>query len=78
MKLIVGLGNPGAKYETTRHNAGFLMLDILADDFGISWQGNKFEAEFGKGTVLGESCILLKPQTFMNVSGKSVAQAMRL
>lgn len=77
MKLVVGLGNPGAKYETTRHNAGFLMLDILAEDYKISWGGNKFDAEHAKGTIMGEACLLLKPQTFMNVSGKSVAQAMR-
>ena len=76
MKLIVGLGNPGAKYEITRHNAGFLMLDLLVDDFKADRQGKKFEAELAKGEMLGQSCIFVKPQTFMNLSGKSVAAAL--
>ena len=59
MKLLVGLGNPGPQYETTRHNAGFLILDLIAEQFGLRWEG--------------ESCLLLKPLTFMNLSGKSVA-----
>lgn len=77
MKLIVGLGNPGPKYEATRHNAGFLMLDVLADEFRVDWQGKKFDADIGKGTVYGETCLFMKPLTFMNLSGKSVAKAMR-
>lgn len=80
MKLIVGLGNPGPKYETTRHNAGFLMLDLLAEDAGISWETggqSRFGGDLAKGTLLGESCVLLKPMTYMNRSGRSVAEVMR-
>lgn len=73
MKLIVGLGNPGPKYETTRHNAGFLITDLLADHFAMKWESGRFGGEFCKGSAWGESCLLLKPLTFMNLSGKSVA-----
>lgn len=74
MKVLVGLGNPGSKYELTRHNAGFLMLDLLVDHFGGSWEGSKFQGEFGKGRINGESCLFLKPSTFMNLSGRAVKQ----
>lgn len=79
MKLIVGLGNPGPKYETTRHNAGFLVIDLLADAAGIQWETgqNRFGGVIGRGSVHGETCILLKPMTYMNLSGKSVAEVMR-
>jgi PTH1 family peptidyl-tRNA hydrolase len=77
LKLIVGLGNPGAKYQKTRHNAGFLVLDAIADRSRISWQGRKFDAEWARGSLLGEDCLFLKPQTFMNLSGRSVAPALR-
>jgi PTH1 family peptidyl-tRNA hydrolase len=79
VKLLVGLGNPGPQYETTRHNAGFLMLDLLAEAEGINWEGgtNRFGGEMAKGRVLGEECILLKPMTFMNLSGRSVGEVMR-
>lgn len=79
MKLLVGLGNPGPQYETTRHNAGFLMLDLIAEKSGANWEGgtSKFGGEVGKGSVLGESCILLKPMTFMNRSGRSVGEVLR-
>ena len=76
MKLLVGLGNPGPQYRTTRHNAGFLVLDELAAEHKAEWQGEKFQGEFGRGTILGETCLLLKPQTFMNLSGRSVAQVL--
>lgn len=76
MKLIVGLGNPGPKYETTRHNAGFLMVDEIASHYNISWSGQKFNGIVAKGQVLSEDCILLKPQTFMNMSGRSVRAAL--
>lgn len=77
MKLLVGLGNPGPKYEMTRHNAGFLILDEIASDSGISWSGSKFQSHYAKGNVLGEPCVLLKPQTFMNLSGRAVTQALQ-
>ena len=77
MKLIVGLGNPGSKYELTRHNAGFLILDLLADKFSASYQkSSKFEAEVGKATIQDQQCILLKPSTYMNLSGRSVRKAL--
>lgn len=75
MKLIVGLGNPGSKYEMTRHNAGFILVDLLVSAAGESWQGQKWQAEIAKITLHGEKCLCLKPQTFMNLSGKSVSAA---
>lgn len=70
MYLIVGLGNPGMQYEQTRHNAGFRALDLLAG--GIEWE-NKYDAQF----IKTDSVILAKPQLFMNLSGKSVAQILK-
>ena len=73
MKLFVGLGNPGAKYERTRHNAGFMVIDRLSDEWNISMQEDKkFKGYIGRGVVKGEKVILLKPTTFMNLSGESV------
>lgn len=75
MKLLIGLGNPGPKYEKTRHNAGFWLLDAVAARAGASWDQStqdKFLGIIAKGTVAGYSCIFLKPMTFMNLSGKSV------
>lgn len=77
MKLLVGLGNPGPKHEVDRHNIGFLMLDMLTDDAGISWGGEKFKGLIAKGSMFGESCVFLKPQQFMNVSGPPVQAAMK-
>lgn len=77
MKLLVGLGNPGGGYELTRHNAGFLILDLIAEDAGASFSSQKkFEAEVAKGSILGHETVFLKPQTFMNLSGKSVSRVM--
>jgi PTH1 family peptidyl-tRNA hydrolase len=78
MKLVVGLGNPGKKYEKTRHNVGFLVLDALQEklkDEAIgAWEySKKFQAEIAGCTVRNEKIILVKPQTFMNESGVSVA-----
>jgi peptidyl-tRNA hydrolase, PTH1 family len=70
MHLIVGLGNPGKQYENTRHNAGFRVLDLLAG--GMEWE-NKYDAQFLKT----DNVILAKPQLFMNLSGKSVAQFLK-
>lgn len=76
MKLIVGLGNPGVKYEKTRHNAGFMVLDRIAEMNGVSISKNKFEGKHVKTKINGEDVILLKPETFMNLSGFSVRACM--
>lgn len=73
MKWIVGLGNPGSRYADTRHNVGFMALDRLAERWGISFQQSRFNALLGEGTVNGVKAVLLQPQTFMNLSGESVA-----
>lgn len=74
--LIVGLGNPGRKYEKTRHNAGFIALDALAAKHGIRVDRVRWNAMTGDGTIDGHRCLLMKPQTFMNNSGEAVIQAM--
>jgi PTH1 family peptidyl-tRNA hydrolase len=73
--LIAGLGNPGKKYENTRHNAGCEALDAVADVFGIYVRRSRFDALCGEGTADGRRVLLIKPQTFMNLSGKSVMKA---
>ena len=73
--LIVGLGNPGTKYAFTRHNAGFLCLDLLAEKEHTEIKKIKFKGVLGEATIAGERCLLLKPQTFMNNSGESVREA---
>lgn len=72
MKLIVGLGNPGEQYRTSRHNLGFLVLDQLAGQYGISLQKRAFDAFLGKGRAGSVAIILAKPQTYMNLSGNAV------
>ena len=72
--LIVGLGNPGREYEKTRHNTGFRCLDILADTLNIRVDRLKFQGLYGQGTYNGTKVFLLKPQTYMNLSGRSVLQ----
>lgn len=74
MKLIVGLGNPEKDYSSTRHNMGFNVLNELAKEYDIDISRNKFEAEFGSGIIENEKVILIKPQTFMNASGRSVIE----
>jgi len=69
INIIIGLGNPGRQYHYTRHNIGFLVLDALADKYGQSWQ-KKGEKEVAEINIHGEKVILVKPQTFMNTSGK--------
>lgn len=73
--LVVGLGNPGKKYEQTRHNIGFRMLDHIADRQGIRVTRSKFQALCGAGRIAGARVLLLKPVTFMNLSGGAVRQA---
>jgi len=77
MRLFVGLGNPGAKYAQNRHNIGFMALDRIAADHGFSPWRSKFQAAVSEGNLGGEKVILLKPQTFMNLSGQSVGKALR-
>ena len=76
MFVIVGLGNPGKKYENTRHNAGFIALDALADKYGISINEKKHKALCGSGIIEGNKVLLVKPETFMNLSGESVRSVM--
>jgi PTH1 family peptidyl-tRNA hydrolase len=76
MKLIVGLGNPGREYELTRHNIGFMAIDALAKRWNISLNEQKFKGLFGAGFVNGEKVILLKPLTYMNLSGESIRPLM--
>lgn len=73
--LIVGLGNPGKQYESTRHNAGFICIDILAEKYDIKINKLKFKSLMGEGRIEGKRCLLLKPQTFMNLSGEAVRDA---
>jgi len=74
VKLLVGLGNPGSRYIKTRHNAGFLVLDLIAEEFGIALNRKLFDAVYGEGLLFQEPVVLVKPQTFMNHSGRSVKQ----
>jgi len=74
MKIIAGLGNPGDSYRLTRHNMGYLVVDALADDCGIPIQKKKFEALLGDGRIAEHRVLLVKPQTFMNLSGMSLRQ----
>ena len=73
--VIVGLGNPGAEYEKTRHNMGFRALDVLSSDTGIDIRRAKFHALIGQGRIAGHKVILVKPQTYMNRSGIAVREA---
>lgn len=77
MKLIVGLGNPGARYAGTRHNMGFLVVDALAQRAGVEINRERFESLLGRGEISDVPVILAKPLTFMNLSGRSVAQIVR-
>ncbi|MCX7982758.1 MAG: aminoacyl-tRNA hydrolase [Syntrophales bacterium] len=72
MKLIVGLGNPGLRYEMTRHNMGFLTIDRLTEDYGIEITQRGFQSLYGKGKFEDTQVILAKPQTYMNLSGQAV------
>ena len=74
MKLIVGLGNPGKKYEKTRHNMGFMTIDLLSDISQIDVDREVFDGLLGRGKIFDEDVLLFKPTTFMNLSGKAVLQ----
>ena len=78
LRLIVGLGNPGAEYDRTRHNAGFWFVDALAEQANARWGlDSKLHGEIAKAELAGHTLWLLKPSTFMNASGRSVAAALR-
>jgi peptidyl-tRNA hydrolase, PTH1 family len=77
MLLFVGLGNPGAKYASNRHNVGFMAVDVMAAAHHFGPWKKKFHGEISEGKLGGEKVVLLKPQTFMNESGRSVGEALR-
>ncbi|MEE1153861.1 MAG: aminoacyl-tRNA hydrolase [Acutalibacteraceae bacterium] len=74
--IVVGLGNPGKEYQSTRHNAGFIAIDKIAEKYNCSITKLKYKALTGTCTIAGKSVLLMKPQTFMNLSGEAVVQAM--
>ncbi len=74
--IIVGLGNPGKDYENTRHNIGFMTLDFISQKLNIKWDFQKFKSIYGIGFLNNKKVLLLKPQTFMNLSGQAVALLM--
>ena len=75
MYVIAGLGNPGSKYEKTRHNMGFRVIDLLAEKYHIDMNMKKHKAVCGTGVIEGVKVLLVKPQTFMNLSGESIREA---
>ena len=75
MYLIVGLGNPGLKYRNTRHNAGFMVLAALAEKNGLRFSKKRFQGVVAEGVIAGEKAVLLKPYTYMNLSGEAVFEA---
>ena len=75
--LIVGLGNPGQKYEHTRHNMGFLTVDLLAEKTGVKLNKVKFKAAYNIMNFAGCKCLVMKPQTYMNLSGEAVREAVQ-
>ena len=75
--LVVGLGNPGRQYENSRHNAGFICLDYIADELGVKVNRVKFKSAVGEAVIGGKKCLLVKPSTYMNNSGQAVTEAMR-
>jgi peptidyl-tRNA hydrolase, PTH1 family len=77
MKLVVGLGNPGSRYRRTRHNLGFMVVDCLAERWGVTLAGRRHDAETGLATFAGVRTVLAKPLTFMNASGEAVAKLRR-
>lgn len=76
MRLIVGLGNPESDYSKTRHNMGFNVINKLSSQYNIEVNKSKFKALYGSGLIEGEKVVLLKPQTFMNLSGEALIEAM--
>lgn len=77
MKIVVGIGNPGKRYERTRHNLGFQVVDRLAASHGIEVRRRRFDALVGEGLIEGQPTLLVKPQTYVNLSGSAVAPLLR-
>ncbi|KEG17010.1 aminoacyl-tRNA hydrolase [Bartonella bacilliformis] len=77
MLLIAGLGNPGSHYQNNRHNIGFMAVDAIHEAFSFSPWSKKFQAEVSNGLINGEKILLIKPQTFMNLSGQAIGEALR-
>ena len=77
MYIIAGLGNPGTKYEKTRHNAGFEVIDALSEKYNIPLSESKHKAIYGRGMIGSAKVMLVKPQTFMNLSGESIGELAR-
>ena len=78
MKIVVGLGNPGAKYENTPHSIGFEAVEAIARQIGAVWEEKRqFKCLWAKGNFAGTPVVLVKPQTFMNLSGESVAPVVK-
>ena len=77
MYLVVGLGNPGKQYDMTRHNIGFHTIDYIADEYKVKINKLKYKALYGECSINGEKVLLIKPQTYMNLSGDSVADFVR-
>ena len=75
MFLIVGLGNPGKEYENTRHNVGFMAVDAIAEEYGFASFKSKFDGEIAEGKIEDEKVYILKPHTYMNLSGNAVVKA---
>ncbi len=77
MKLLIGLGNPGAEHARNRHNVGFVAVDAIAEAHGFGPWRKKFQGQVSEGRLDGEKCLLLKPSTYMNESGRAAAEAVR-
>lgn len=77
MKYIIGLGNPGSEYDGTKHNIGFTVVKILSKEYGIDIEKKRYGSLIGKGTIEGEDVTLVLPQTFMNLSGKTIEELIR-
>ncbi|MEL7597260.1 MAG: aminoacyl-tRNA hydrolase, partial [Clostridiaceae bacterium] len=76
MFLIVGLGNPGKEYEHTRHNVGFDIIELIGNKYNIDVNRKKFKGMYGDGKIAGERVLLLKPTTYMNLSGESIKEVL--
>ena len=77
MILLAGLGNPGSKYSNNRHNVGFMAIDAIASEWGFSNWRKKFQAEVSEGRIGGQKVLLMKPTTYMNESGRALAEAVK-